>query len=427
MKKILFGLLACIAMAAVWYGCSKEEETSGSIYGVVTDKATGEPIKTAGVELQPIGLKTVTGSDGTFEFANLEVGDYNLYVTKTGYLDCKSSTITIKSGQQAPGNVQMEKAPHALRVVNSESQDLSSLDFGDQEDDISRSFVVFNDGPETIEWEITITAAWLHVSKQSGSLNPGRQQSIIATIDRNLLMGGENVTTLHVTSNDGSKELTVKATGVSPIVTLAVTEVTPTTAVLNGKLTRPGDPAYTELGFVYGTMPTPSITNGATKISISNVQIGAFSEAVSNLTEGNTYYVRAYAKNSTTTDYGSTVSFVAESPQYVTLQSAGIMVQKEDLGCTNWSSANTMCNNSTVGGYTDWRLPTIDELYVLYNNRETIGGFYGNEYVYALYWSSEPYDSHRYYAIRFPEGSLLSCYSGSVAARVRAVRTISQK
>ena len=421
MKKILFGLLVCITMATVWYSCTKDEETSGSIYGVVTDKATGEPIKTAGVELQPIGLKTVTGSDGTFEFANLEEGDYNLYVTKTGYLDCKSSTITIKSGQQAPGNVQMEKAPHALRVVNSESQDISSLDFGDQEDDISRTFVVFNDGPETIEWEITITAQWLHVSKQSGSLNPGKQQSIIATIDRNLLMGGENVTTLHVTSNDGSKELTVKATGVSPIVTLAVTEVTPTTAVLNGKLTRPGDPAYTELGFVYGTMPTPSITNGATKISISNVQIGAFSEAVSNLTEGNTYYVRAYAKNSATTDYGSTVSFVAETPQYVTLQSAGIMVQKEDLGCTNWSSANTMCNNSTVGGYTDWRLPTIDELYVLYNNRETIGGFYGNEYVYALYWSSE-----RYHAIRFPDGYLFSSNSDS-DARVRAVRTISQK
>lgn len=425
MRKILFGLLACITMASVWYSCTKDEETSGSIYGVVTDKATGEPIKTAGVELQPIGLKTVTGSDGTFEFANLEVGDYNLYVTKTGYLDCKSSTITIKSGQQAPGNVQMEKAPHALRVVNSESQDISSLDFGDQEDDISRTFVVFNDGPETIEWEITITATWLHVSKQSGSLNPGKQQSIIATIDRNLLMGGENVTTLHVTSNDGSKELTVKATGVSPIVTLAVTEVTPTTAVLNGKLTRSGDPAYTEIGFVYGTMPTPSITNGATRIIISSVQIGAFSEAVSNLTEGNTYYVRSYAKNNATTDYGSTVSFVAETPQYVTLQSADIMVQTEDLGEVNWNSANTMCNNSTVGGYTDWRLPTIDELYVLYNNRETIGGFYGNEYVYALYWSSESSNNNACYVIRFPDGTLCSSYLHSTA-RVRAVRTISQ-
>lgn len=415
MRKILFGLLACITMATIWYGCSKDKETSGSIYGVVTDKATGEPIKTAGVELQPIGLKTVTGSDGTFEFANLEVGDYNLYVTKTGYLDCKSSTITIKSGQQAPGNVQMEKAPHALRVVNSESQDISSLDFGDQEDDISRTFVVFNDGPETIEWEITITAQWLHVSKQSGSLNPGKQQSIIATIDRNLLMGGENMTTLHVTSNDGSKELTVKATGVSPIITLAVTETTPTSAVLNGKLTRLGDPVYTEMGFVYGTMPTPSISNGATKISIANVQLGVFSEAVSNLTEGNTYYVRAYATNANGTTYGNQV---VANMKYLTLPSFEhnghtYRVAPDPHTSPNqyisWESANAYCENLTLYEYSDWRMPTIEELETMYANRNVIGGFVNpdrvnNVNIYSYYHSSTSYDSQIHYQLEWITG-----------------------
>lgn len=36
-------------------------ELPGSIYGTVVDKATGEPIKSAGVELSPVGLKTITG------------------------------------------------------------------------------------------------------------------------------------------------------------------------------------------------------------------------------------------------------------------------------------------------------------------------------------------------------------------------------
>lgn len=419
-KKINAALLLLVMSLAslVWNGCT--EDQPGSIYGVVTDKATGEPIRTAGVELQPIGLKTVTGNDGSFEFPNLDVGEYFLYVTKTGYVDYKSSSITVKSGQQAPGNVQLEKAPHALRVVNSESQDITSLNFGDQEDDVSRTFIIFNDGPESLTWEITITANWLQVSKQSGTLNPGKQQSVIATINRDLLLDGENVTTLHVTSDDGAKELTVKATGVSPIVTLAVTECTGSTAVLNGKLTRTGVPAYTEMGFVYGTMPTPSISNGATCISISNVQLGNYSEAISNLAEGSTYYVRAYAKNNVTTDYGTTVSFVAENPAYVVLQSAGIMVQRTDLGKTDWNSAIIMCNNSTVGGYYDWRLPTLDELYVLFNNRELIGGF-----VNECYWSSTE-NSNDYYdptGINFDNGTYFTHYWTQIHS-VRAVRTI---
>ena len=41
--------------------CSKEEESvlPGTIYGIVTDKATGEPVKSVGVELSPVGLKTI--------------------------------------------------------------------------------------------------------------------------------------------------------------------------------------------------------------------------------------------------------------------------------------------------------------------------------------------------------------------------------
>ena len=419
MKRILVGIIACILGSIIWFGCSKKQP--GSIYGVVTDKANGEPIRTAGIELHPIGFKTVTGSDGTFEFPYIEAGEYNLYVTKTGYLDYKSNPIIIKSGQLSPCNVQLEKAPHALRVINSDAHDINSLDFGDQEDDISRTFIIFNDGPETLEWEITITANWLHVSKQSGTLKSGKQQSIIATINRDMLLDGENVTTMHVTSNDGAKDLTVRATGVSPILTLAVTESTGTSAVLNGKLTRIGSPIYTEVGFVYGTMPTPSISNGAYRISLYNVQLGNFSEAVSNLIQGSSYYVRAYAKNDITTDYGTAVSFIAESPQYVVLQSAGIMVQKNDLGNTDWNSANTMCNNSTIGGFSDWRLPTLNELYVLYNNKSLIGGFTGD-----FYWSSEQRPSvfYQYMAINFYTGTTVYINNGEDAYS-RAVRTIS--
>ena len=70
---------------------------------------------------------------------------------------------------------------------------------------------------------------------------------------------------------------------------------------------------------------------------------------------------------------------------YVVLDAAGIMVQKEDIGEGDWNSGYTMCKNSIVGNYTDWRLPTESELMVLYNERNSIGGFItvSNSY----YWS----------------------------------------
>ena len=59
MRKILFALLSCMALATVWYGCSKDEdegEQTGIIYGTVTDFATGEPVGDANVKLKPSGV-----------------------------------------------------------------------------------------------------------------------------------------------------------------------------------------------------------------------------------------------------------------------------------------------------------------------------------------------------------------------------------
>ena len=91
MKRIVFWILISCFCVATWYGCSNDQK--GSIYGVVTDKATGEAIKTAGVELHPIGLKTVTGSNGSFEFLDLEVGTYTLLSPKRGMSIIKATQL----------------------------------------------------------------------------------------------------------------------------------------------------------------------------------------------------------------------------------------------------------------------------------------------------------------------------------------------
>ena len=106
--KPFFLFLLAFAVCGLVTNCKDKEEESGAIYGVVSDKATGEPIRSAGVELQPIGLKTVTGTDGQYGFADLELGTYKLYVTRTGNSKWLSDAIVVMSGQTVRYDVLLE-------------------------------------------------------------------------------------------------------------------------------------------------------------------------------------------------------------------------------------------------------------------------------------------------------------------------------
>jgi len=55
----------------------------------------------------------------------------------------------------------------------------------------------------------------------------------------------------------------------------------------------------------------------------------------------------------------------------------------DNLGLMSWHEAIVACQKLGAG----WRLPTIKELNMFYENREEIGGF-ANYY----YWSSTEYD-----------------------------------
>ena len=316
MKRSLYFVFGLLLVCGMYQACVPEE-LPGSIYGTVVDKATGEPIKSAGVELSPDGLKTVTGSEGQFEFTELDPDKYTLIITKTGYVDGVSGTIEVKPGQQAKGDVQIEKLPPALKVVDDNRQEISILDFGSAEDDVARSFSIFNDGTETLEWELTATADWIKsVSKTSGTLSAGGTHSLIITIDRVKLSSGENKTTVHITSNSGSKQLVVIATNdfyVTTLNVLPVTDIKSTSAVLNGEIVEDGSPKYTERGFVYAETTQPTIDNAIQKITVPITDDKTFSAAISDLTLGKKYYVRAFAIHKEEEVYSANeVSFTAE-------------------------------------------------------------------------------------------------------------------
>jgi hypothetical protein len=77
----------------------------------------------------------------------------------------------------------------------------------------------------------------------------------------------------------------------------------------------------------------------------------------------------------------------------------------------------------TGGGYTDWYLPSKDELNKLYLNRVAIGGFISNSN--GLYWSSSEIQSYPYHSAwlqDFSNGGPLSIFK-DFDVIVRAIRS----
>jgi hypothetical protein len=89
--------------------------------------------------------------------------------------------------------------------------------------------------------------------------------------------------------------------------TTAISAITTSTANSGGVINSDGGAAVTARGIVWGTTTEPTIAL-ATKTT-NGTGVGTFISALSGLTSGVTYYVRAYATNSVGTKYGSEISF----------------------------------------------------------------------------------------------------------------------
>lgn len=331
MKKISLwaATIAVVVLTSfVWYSCTKDvAEAKGSIYGFVTDMATGEAVANANVILRQtdgaILTATMTSSDGMYEFLDVSNGEYRIKVTKVEYSDLVDDyVIVVSDGKKVRRDVQIEKQPTALRIVDGNGEDISVLDFGAEADVTSRTFSIFNDSPGDIRWWIIdVNCSWISevksviTGRQGGDIAAGHQEPIIVTIDRSALGTGQKTYILNINSDNGSRELTIMAgedVGLPSLTTGDVSNLTQTSATFNGTILSEGTPAYTERGFVYSTSPQPTIENDLKITSAVNNQ-ASFSANVSGLSPNTSYYVRAYARNTIGVAYGNDVAFATES------------------------------------------------------------------------------------------------------------------
>ena len=346
MKRLFYIFIILGLFSAVWYGCKDKEELPGAIYGVITDKATGEPIMTAGVELRPGGQKTVTGSGGQYEFADIECGEYTLVVTKTGYTDLDNIKVTVNPGQKAKSDIQIEKLPLSLRVVDGNGNDISALDFGTEVDVTSRTFSIFNDGVASLTWWIEENCPWISdvksmiSNKQSGKLEAGSQEPIKISIDRAIVGDGLKSYILNINSDNGSKELTItvgETMGLPILQTNPVSNLSSTSVTCNGTINHPGQPTYTERGFVYGFAAQPTVEENTGKLTAAVNENADFSTQLTDLSSNRTYYVRAYAVNTVGIAYGNDVNFTT-----------GAVNTKVTTSAVTEISATTAVLNATI-------------------------------------------------------------------------------
>ena len=248
--------------------------------------------------------------------------------------------------------------------------------------------------------------------------------------------------------------------------TTAASSITSTSAVSGGSVTSDGGAAIT-VGVCWNTSTNPTTSDSKTTAVGA---LGIFTANITGLTLGTTYYVRAYATNSVGTVYGTTeISFIAlgvggsyqggiiayifvnGDAGYVSGQTHGLISAAANTGinkvwgcfgtsitgadgtaigtgnqntidimagCATAGIAARLCGDLILNTYTDWYLPSKDELNQLYLNRVAIGGFTATYYV-----SSTEYSSTAPWSQSFSNGTQVTNRSKTTSLYVRAVRT----
>ena len=137
----------------------------------------------------------------------------------------------------------------------------------------------------------------------------------------------------------GEQKTFTTSTSVPIVTTNDVSNITATTATCGGNVTDNGGASVTARGVCWSTSQNPTVSDSHTT---NGTGTGTFTSSLTGLTNGTTYYVRAYATNSKGTSYGEQKTFTAKH-EYV------------DLGLPSgilWATCNVGANSP--GGYGDY-------------------------------------------------------------------------
>ena len=125
------------------------------------------------------------------------------------------------------------------------------------------------------------------------------------------------------TSYGSELSFTTDPVTIATLSTAQITSIGTTTAISGGNITDNGGASVTARGICWSASPSPTIYDNITS---NGTGTGSFTSNISGLQLHTTYYVRAWATNSSGTAYGNNVSFttLADLPSVTTLPATGI-------------------------------------------------------------------------------------------------------
>jgi hypothetical protein len=257
---------------------------------------------------------------------------------------------------------------------------------------------------------------------------------------------------------------TTNSIAVQPAATTgSATSITSTSATLNGTVNPNG--VSTGAFFQYGTTTSYGYTTSSQVIGSGTSDVSV-TDTLTGLSANTTYHFRIVATNSSsgtvygadqsftittsmwtmlklpdtgqttsyTTTFGEDNDYTINPPSYtdngngtITDNVTSLIWQKEDDNTIRtWTDAGTYCDNLSLGGYTDWRLPSDIELMSIVNYG-TYGPSINTTYFpntnSSFYWSSTTYadDTSSAWGVYFYDGNVY--YNGkSNSLYVRCVR-----
>jgi len=307
--RVLFATLVAICA----WSCSSnlEEELSyGSISGTVSDKTTGEPVSTVKVTLSPGGMSTVTGSDGSFFFEDLESDVYTLEIRKEGYSP-NTGKVSVKEGQNSEAHLLIE------RITASLTSDKTELDFGETLNTLS--FNIVNRWYADLAYKVeTGDCNWIFIDPQTDVIKYGKTATIVVKIDRNKLKPGRNEENIIVRSTNGSGNVEIKVIAegeyrVAAVVKTfepGINDVESNLAFICGEVIDEGSPKISEKGVIWSAYNDFSIEKNIGRQIVSDYnQYYQYSATLNDLVPDTKYYAKAYVIQSDEAIYGNTVQF----------------------------------------------------------------------------------------------------------------------
>lgn len=341
MKKLL--TFAIVLTGLIIGSCTRSEEGDedklGSIYGVVTEFSTAEPMRAMGVELyksDKLLLKTVTFDDGHFEFVNLTQGDYQVKVVADEYEQTEKGQVTVEAGRQARIDLQVRKLTFKKHIV------VRTIDPVISGDKVTLAGeYTHEDGDDYIPSEVGFVYDAQGNPKNGGTVIKckvdNNTKSFSTTVDD--FGKGTYYVQAYAKNRLGTEYGEVRSfnlSGTTVVTTLEPTNVSSSGATLNGRIESVGTPAFSEKGFCYNKIGEPTVSD--TKVVVAGIKSGDYTYTCVGLSPNTTYYVRAYAIQNGQVHYGTSFSFSTDMTATVVSTS----------GATNVTATSATLNGSII-------------------------------------------------------------------------------